>query len=446
MPILSEDFTFQLGDFGVTLNTDANSLPFVDIDSVNGLDNAPYRTTERDHEGVDGGWMDAEFEKGRPVTLEGTVYTDGTTMETYLDSLKTNYAPSRTLIPFYFKAPGQQERVLFVKPLGCRYDWTTARRLGYSPIQFQMFAEDPRIYTANYNTFPIVQTVVDTSGRGYNRDYSYGYGDFDFGPILNNNPYFETDVTNWFGQSGLTTARSTAQFHEGAASMEMTPPVAAGSNVHVDSESVPVIAGTSYTASGWLKSTPGISGTGVRINWFSSSMVFISSSGSNSALPAATWTQYTTEATAPGGAAWATITIGWPASPAVTDIIFGDELMIRQTSVNSEDLTTDQVELINNGNRPTPVLFVIQGPATNPVIINDTLGLDLLFEIALGASDTLTVDTVNHTVVLNGGTNRRGVLVDPNWFLLQPGSNFIRFRAASAGPATLFTSWRDAWR
>lgn len=446
MPFLSEDFTFQLGDAGVTLNTDANSMPFVDITEVNGLDNAPYRTTERDHEGVDGSWIDAEYEKGRPVTLEGTVYTDGTTMESFLDSLKSNYAPSRSLIPFYFKAPGVQERVLFVKPLGCRYDWTTLRRLGYGAIQFQMFAEDPRIYDSNLNTFPIVQTIASSPGREYDRDYSYGYGVFALGPILNSNPYFESDVMDWNGQNGLVVSRSTAQFHQGVASMEMTPP-GATANIHVNAQVVPVTTGVEYRASGWLYSTPGIAGgTGVRINWFNSSMAFVGSTGSNSALPAATWKYYETIASAPLTAAWAAITIGWPGSPPNTDIIFGDELKIQQESVNQDDATTDQVELVNNGNRDTPVVFVIQGPATNPFIINDTLGLNLKFNITLGENDTLTVDTANHTIVLNGSANRRGVLEEPNWFLLRPGSNFIRFRADTVGPATLLTSWRDAWR
>lgn len=443
---LSEDFTFQLGDSGVTLNTDANSLPFVDIETVNGLDNAPYRTTERDHEGVDGGWMDAEYEKGRPVTLEGFVYTDGTTMEGFLDSLKLNFAPSRTLIPFYFKAPGLPERVLFVKPLGCRYDWSTLRRLGYGAIQFQMFAEDPRIYTSTYSTFPIVQTIANSVGRGYNRDYSYGYGVFEPGPVLNNNPYFELDASDWTAFSGASIARSTSQFHQGAASLEITPAGSAPSQ-YAAAELVAVTPGLSYLASGWLYSTPGYAtGVGVKIHWYDSAFVYLTTSGTNPALPAATWTESETIATAPNNAAWARVHVGYAGSPGASIIVFADEVTLQLEAVNQNDLTTDQVELINNGNRDAPVVFVIQGPAVNPIIINDTLGLQLKFNITLGADDTLTIDTVNHTIVLNGSANRRGVLEDPDWFLLKPGSNFIRFRADSLGPATLLTSWRDAWR
>src|SRR5690242_17824814 len=112
--VLANDLTFVLNDTGIVLN-DSTSLPFVDIDSVKGLNSAPFRTTTRDHEGDDGGYMDAEFEKGRDIVLGGTIYADSSTIESYLDDLKENWAPSRTLIPLYFKAPGVSERFLLVK-------------------------------------------------------------------------------------------------------------------------------------------------------------------------------------------------------------------------------------------------------------------------------------------------------------------------------------------
>jgi len=172
---LSDDYTFLLGDTGVVLNTDP-SAPFVDITKVTGLDSGPFRTTEQDHEGADGSFMDAEFEKGRTVILDGTIYTDGTNMETYLDLLKDNYAPSRTLLPFYLLAPGVDERVLFVKPLGCRYDWEQMRRTGCAAAQFSMFAEDPRIYSSTLNSITITQGGTATTGRSYNKSYNYSYG------------------------------------------------------------------------------------------------------------------------------------------------------------------------------------------------------------------------------------------------------------------------------
>lgn len=173
---LTEDLTFRLGDDGVILNSDSTGFPFVDIDSVKGLDSAPFRTTQRDHEGDDGGFMDAEFERGRDIVLGGTIYTDGDNMETYLDSLKFNWAPSPSLIPLYFSSPGVVERLLFVKPLGVRYDWTTMRRLGVADIQFSAFAEDPRIYEVVEQNFSIPLGATVFTGFGFNLGFNFGFG------------------------------------------------------------------------------------------------------------------------------------------------------------------------------------------------------------------------------------------------------------------------------
>lgn len=284
---LTEDFTYKLGDAGVVLNPNSTMLPFVDIDKVNGLDSAPYRTTERDHEGTDGGFMDAEYEKGRSIILDGTLYADANAVEPYLDVLKANYAPSRTLIPFYFKKPGVTERFIKVKPLGCRYDVEQIRRVGQTSIQFTMFAEDPRIYSSFQKTQMIYQEPIIFGGRSYNKSYSYSYG------------------------------------------------------------------------------------------------VAVDPSGAN---------------------------------------------------------------ILVEGNRPSPGIFTIYGPSSYPIIINETLGKDLEFDIVVGVGETLVIDSYYHTVRLNGTENRRASLMEPNWFSLMPGNNYIRYRSQSAGSSFLHIQYYDAWR
>lgn len=284
---LTDELSFRLSDTGVVLNTDSTGLPFVDIEDVVGLDNAPYRETERDHEGTDGGFMDAEFERGRPVVLRGTIYADSASMETYLDSLKSNWAPSRTLIPFYFKAPGVDERVIFVKPLGCKYDWNALRRTGQAEVQFKMFAEDSIIYTAALQEHIINYGGDAGTGFGFNLGFN-----FSFGPVI--------------------------------------PPT--GANIPV------------------------------------------------------------------------------------------------------------------GGNRATPAIMTITGPIVSPVITNDTLGTSLAFNITLSASDTLTINLANRTVLLNGSANRRNTLLQPNWFFFQPGGTFIRFGGGSGTGSFLTIQYRDAWR
>lgn len=284
---LTEDLTFKLKDAGVILNSSVTS-PFVDINKVTGLDSAPYRTTERDWEGNDGGFMDAEFEKGRSIVLDGTVYADTGSIESYLDSLKANYAPSTTLQNFYFKVPGQAERLLFVKPLGCRYDWDELRRLGQCAIQFSMFAEDPRIYDSTQSSASVPLGATVYTGFGFNLGFSFGFG------------------------------------------------------------------GTSST--------------------------------------------------------------------------------------------TDQVTITISGNRPTPPIFSIAGPVTNPRILNDVTGDELRFNITLDVTDVLTIDTKYKTVRLNGTSNRRSALVAPDWYFLEPGSNTLRYRAESSSASILTIYYRNAWR
>lgn len=286
---LTEELTFRLGSTGVILNTDSVGLPFVDIDKIKGLDSAPFRTTQRDHEGDDGGFMDAEFEKGRDVVLNGMLYADTAVMETYLDSLKEDWAPSSSLIPFYFKAPGVAERFLLVKPLGMNYDWSSIRRTGQADVQFSAYAEDPRIYdTTTINQIISLGATV-TTGFGFNLGFNFGFG------------------------------------------------------------------------------------------------------GSSS--------------------------------------------------------TSDGQFVINSGNRPTPAVFTITGPVTDPIILNDTLSKEMQFLLTVNSGETLVVDTKYRTVRLNGVTNRRNTMVAPTWFHLAVGSNFIRYRAASSDPASSLTiTYHNAWR
>jgi hypothetical protein len=280
-------FSFQLNG-GVVLNPDDTSLlPFVDITEVQGLDTPEIRTSERDHEGVDGGFLDAEYEKMRTIILEGQLIATVDTVEPFLDSLKGNWAPRRASVPLTFALPGVNERCVFVKPLGLRYDLAEARRYGVTDIQFMCQAEDPRIY--------------DTALQEYE--------------------------------------------------------IAAGLNIT----------------------------TGV-------------------------------------------------AFPLAFDFGFG--------AVVSPDGTT----IINSGNRPAPAVITIPGPVTNPIIYNDTYSNALEFEIVVGASDYLVIDLLNRTVKINGTASRRGALINPDWFYLEPGDNFLRYRAAADGATPASIAFRNAWR
>lgn len=101
----------------------------------------------------------------------------------------------------------------------------------------------------------------------------------------------------------------------------------------------------------------------------------------------------------------------------------------------------------NDGTVSTTPTFIITGPANNPIISH--LGLDRYLELTFNilAGQYVEVDTLAHTIMLNGETNRRNYLSSRSrWFELPPGDNEIRFGAADVDEDTqLEVSWRHAW-
>lgn len=93
--------------------------------------------------------------------------------------------------------------------------------------------------------------------------------------------------------------------------------------------------------------------------------------------------------------------------------------------------------LNNTGLYNTPPLFVVKGPCTNPVIINQTTSAQIKLNTTLGASDTLTVDCQNGAVTLNGTANRNNI-VDPtsSLFTLAPGNTTIQFGSTDGTAVT----------
>lgn len=174
--MLLDLYAFQYGDDGFMLNSDSIGLPFVDITSVSGLDNAPIRSTTQDREGLDGGYVDAEFETIRTVVLGGNLYAEPATMETILNRLKGEYGPSKVGKPFYFRTPDMGTVMLGAKPGGLKYDWDTKRRTGVAEVQFTVLAEDPTIYGTDEQEIVKGLAPSTFSGRGYDRSFDYGYG------------------------------------------------------------------------------------------------------------------------------------------------------------------------------------------------------------------------------------------------------------------------------
>jgi hypothetical protein len=291
MTVLSQDLTYKYTDSGVVLNSDPPG-DFVDITKITGLDNATFREANRDHEGTDGGFLDAEFEKARIILASGTVYSSPTTIMSFLDQLKANFAPTTTPQPFYMLMGSVGERVVFAKSNGCSFSIDTAYRVGTADIQFKLTAEDPTIYDSQLSQVQIPLGATVNTGIGFPLGFAFGFG--------------------------------------------------------------------------------GVTGSG------------------------------------------------------------------------------DGRGVYNGGNRPAGAILSISGGTgvVDPVIINDTTGSTLQFSgLTLSSTDVLTIDLRNKTVLLNGAASRRSALVNPQWFLLQQGTNFIRYRAASVGGGSILNvAYRNAWR
>jgi tail protein len=168
---------------GPVLNTDV-SLPFVDVETVQGLDNAPVRSQTHDRDGTDGGYVDAEFETIRTVTLEGTIYTAVGAFESFMDQLKACFAPTRTSVPLTFTTDAGT-RFVMGKSQGIRYDKDSGRRLGIASFQVQIICEDPRIYSVELAAARAALAQYAMTGRGYNKSYDFGYGPFTQGNSCN---------------------------------------------------------------------------------------------------------------------------------------------------------------------------------------------------------------------------------------------------------------------
>ena len=88
--------------------------------------------------------------------------------------------------------------------------------------------------------------------------------------------------------------------------------------------------------------------------------------------------------------------------------------------------------LINNrSDFPLPVIIRLEGPSTNPRIINDTTGEFIRIKRDLLPGDLLLIDTGEKTVTLNGEDAFPYIDLSSSFFELQLGPNFIKYSADS---------------
>lgn len=148
---------------------------------------------------------------------------------------------------------------------------------------------------------------------------------------LNSNSDLETGLQGWTATAGTTLAWSTAWARSGFRSAQIVPDGIAAT-AGVESAQVPVVAGAQYVAAGWMWSDAGTGSNacGVRVNWFNSSGILIStSSGTDEvALAARTPKLFQNTFTAPAGAAFASVRGALTATPPASMRAHADEVRL----------------------------------------------------------------------------------------------------------------------
>lgn len=155
---------------------------------------------------------------------------------------------------------------------------------------------------------------------------------------INTNPYLEIDASDWAATgTGVTVARSTAQAHQGTASLLITTPGGVASlDAHTATRYL-AVPGTSYTASAWVYLPNAWTDVRACIDWYNGGAFLSSSLGVASSVPAATWTFLSQTFTAPFSATGAVLRLRLGGTPGSTISVYGDE--IKLTNAATQVLT-----------------------------------------------------------------------------------------------------------
>jgi hypothetical protein len=226
------------------------------------------------------------------------------------------------------------------------------------------------------------------------------------GSALNSNTSFETNTAGWTGIGGTLT-RTTAQFHSGVASGTITPD-GVTATVRIDSANVAVTGGATYRAQGWVRCAVARS-ISLNINWYDSGSNYITTGTGTISVAATTWTFIATDMIAPSNAAFGNIIPTMTGTPPATNVLWVDEVELRQASVNGA--TFFDVTGVR-GDSPSPAFVrVALGSGTFPTFFwsqrtaNNPPALTLFAQAEAGTVGTDTTVQANDTNMSGAGSN-----------------------------------------
>lgn len=154
---------------------------------------------------------------------------------------------------------------------------------------------------------------------------------------MNFNPFFETDSTGWTNQN-CTIARSTAQAHQGVASLLITPDgvAASGGAIAQSSFRIPIESGFQYEAAMWAWTTLANTQVAPAIDWWTALTggQFISTGFVTAVIPTAqTWTLISGVLTAPGNAVGANVRARHSGTPTAAQTWHADEVTLKKAAL-----------------------------------------------------------------------------------------------------------------
>ncbi len=101
----------------------------------------------------------------------------------------------------------------------------------------------------------------------------------------------------------------------------------------------------------------------------------------------------------------------------------------------------------NTGTTPTPPVFTITGPCTNPSVTLVSTGEFMECDLSLGPTDILVIDMGAKTVELNGVSRFNTIASGSSFFQLPSGTSTIDVSStdSAAVAATFEVEWQNAW-
>ena len=147
--------------------------------------------------------------------------------------------------------------------------------------------------------------------------------------IINSNPYFETNTTDWTGVTVGSFTRSSTQFHQGGWSARLVPN-GTDSFPRIESGFYTIDSAKRYTIQAWGRPDTANKPLQIFIDWYTSGSVFISRSSVNITSVAGAWLFNMLGFTPPSNATKVKVGVGILNTPAAGDAAYFDEIVFRE--------------------------------------------------------------------------------------------------------------------